>query len=75
MSVKYKTEVVKLRGYKIEATQRIKNGAMEGGYTYAIKKGIHIINTGSISFAGFVDGIPKEELKKTLETYLERYED
>ena len=71
----YKTYKEKIGKYGIKATQKITDGHAEGGYTYAIEFDGHILNTGSVSCFAFEKGLPKDELKSTLSTYIERYKD
>ena len=70
--VKYETQTVKSGKYKIIATQRVREGRLEGGYVYSINIGKHILSTGSMSCFAFEKGLPDGELLKVLENYIAR---
>jgi len=75
MKVNYQTITAKLGKYKISATQRKRDGKLEGGYNYVIQVGKHMIDFGHMSCAKFIVGVDKEEILTTLKNYISRYEE
>lgn len=67
----YKTKIVSKGIYTITITQKIRDNHTEGGFTYCITKGRHIVGTGSVSCGVYSKCVPRSDLIKMLDSQID----
>jgi len=75
--MEYKTtySISSCKNYSVTATQKNRDGHLEGGYNYCIFYRDHIISIGTMSCFKFSDGLPDNELKDLLSNHIDREPD
>lgn len=69
---KFETVTLSRDNIKIVATQTVKDGIKEEGFTYAIFEDGHLGATGSTRFSPYSKSIPSEDLFEYIKSYMKR---